>query len=68
MRARAPGQRKNDVAEDVGGGEWPDLVIVWESKGEREQGRCRVVSCRLVSGRIAISSVSRPFGSLGCWE
>ena len=31
--------------------EWSNLAIAGESKGEREQGRCRVVSSRPVSGR-----------------
>ena len=34
--------------------EWSNVAIAGESKGEREHGRCRVVSSRLVSGEQAI--------------
>ena len=69
MRAKPPAQRCPEVAGNVGGGEWLSLATTGESKGERKQGRCRVVSCRLVTLRMALSSVaSRWFSSLACWR
>ena len=57
------------VAENAGGGERSKLMSLGKSKGEREQGRRQPVSCRLVARRTAVSStVSRPPGSLTCWE
>ena len=68
----AGAQEEHDVPEvmgNVGGREWSNLATAGESKGEREQGRRRVVSSRLVSGRTALSSVvSRRSGPLTCWE
>jgi len=48
MRARRP-----VLAENVGGRERFDLIIVGECKSE-QVGRCREYYCRLMSGRVVL--------------
>ena len=57
------------VVGNLGGGERSKLVTVEESKGKREWAVIELVSCRLVSRRMVLSSSgSRRFGLLRCRE
>ena len=47
------------VAENVGGGDRFDLIIMDESKSE-QVGRCGGNYCRLVSGRMVLLSLYPP--------